>query len=77
MQKAIPNAASPETRLIPLNRLRVDERNVRSEVRGPRAGPGRRRARSPQSSTHGLLENLVVVPRGRTQSTASPRARGA
>ena len=35
MQKATPTAASPETRLIPLNKLRFDERNARSASDDP------------------------------------------
>ncbi len=65
MQKATPTAASPETRLIPLNRLRVDERNVRSASGDPaRAQADAELVASIQA--HGLLENLVVVPRGKT-----------
>ena len=65
MQKATPTAASPETRLIPLNKLRVDERNVRSASGDPaRAQADAELVASIRS--HGLLENLVVVPRGKT-----------
>ena len=65
MQKASPTAASPETRLIPLNKLRVDERNVRSASGDPaRAQADAELVASIQA--HGLLENLVVVPRGKT-----------
>ena len=65
MQKADLAAASPETRLIPLNKLRVDERNVRSAS----DDPARTQADAELVASikaHGLLENLVVVPRGKT-----------
>ena len=65
MQKATPTAASSETRLIPLNKLRVDERNVRSAS----DDPARAQADAELTASiraHGLLENLVVVPRGKT-----------
>ena len=74
MQKASPTAASPETRLIPLNKLRVDERNVRSAS----ADPARVRADAELAASikaHGLLENLVVVPRGKTQYGVAAGAR--
>ena len=74
MQKAPPTAASPETRLIPLNKLRVDERNVRSAS----ADPARVRADAELAASikaHGLLENLVVVPRGKTQFGVAAGAR--
>ena len=74
MQKAPATAASPETRLIPLNRLRVDERNVRSAS----ADPARVRADAELAASikaHGLLENLVVVPRGKTQFGVAAGAR--
>ncbi len=74
MQKATPNAAAPETRLIPLNRLRVDERNVRSATHDP----ARVQADAELIASikaHGLLENLVVVPRGKTQFGVAAGAR--
>ena len=74
MQKAPATAASPETRLIPLNKLRVDERNVRSAS----ADPARVRADAELAASikaHGLLENLVVVPRGKTQFGVAAGAR--
>ena len=74
MQKAPATAASPETRLIPLNKLRVDERNVRSAS----ADPARVRADAELAASikaHGLLENLVVVPRGKTQYGVAAGAR--
>ena len=65
MQKADQSAASPETRLIPLNKLRLDERNVRSASDDPaRAQADAELVASIRA--HGLLENLVVVPRGKT-----------
>ena len=63
-----------ETRLIPLNLLRVDSRNVRS----PSGDPARVQADSELVSSirsHGLLENLVVVPRGTTQFGVAAGAR--
>ncbi len=58
-------AATPETRLIPLNKLRVDERNVRSASENPaRVQADAELVASIRA--HGLLENLVVVPRGKT-----------
>ena len=74
MQKAPATAASPGTRLIPLNKLRVDERNVRSSS----ADPARVRADAELAASikaHGLLENLVVVPRGKTQFGVAAGAR--
>ena len=74
MQKATPTAASPETRLVPLNRLRVDERNVRSAT----DDPARVQADAELVASiraHGLLENLVVVPRGKTQFGVAAGAR--
>ncbi len=74
MQKATPNAASPETRLIPLSKLRVDERNVRSAS----DDPARVQADAELVASirhHGLLENLVVVPRGKTQFGVAAGAR--
>ena len=65
MQKATPTAASPETRLIPLNKLRFDERNARSAS----DDPARIRADGEMVASIkalGLLENLVVVPRTKT-----------
>ena len=65
MQKATPTAASPETRLIPLNKLRFDERNARSAS----ADPARAQADAELVASikaHGLLENLVVAPRTKT-----------
>ncbi len=65
MQKADQIAASPETRLIPLNKLRVDERNVRSAS----DDPARVQADAELVASikaQGLLENLIVVPRGKT-----------
>ena len=74
MQKATPTAASPETRLIPLNKLRVDERNVRSASDDPtRVQADAELVASIQA--HGLLENLVVVPRGKTQFGVAAGAR--
>ena len=74
MQKATPTAASSETRLIPLNKLRVDERNVRSAS----DDPARVQADAELVASiraHGLLENLVVVPRGKTQFGVAAGAR--
>ena len=74
MQKATPTAARPETRLIPLNTLRVDERNVRSAS----DDPARVQADAELVASiraHGLLENLVVVPRGKTQFGVAAGAR--
>ena len=74
MQEPTPIAASSETRLIPLNRLRVDERNVRSAS----ADPARVQADAELAASiraHGLLENLVVVPRGTTQFGVAAGAR--
>ena len=74
MQEPTPTAASAETRLIPLNKLRVDERNVRSAS----ADPARARADAELAASiksHGLLENLVVVPRGKTQFGVAAGAR--
>ena len=65
MQKATPTAASPETRLIPLNKLRFDERNARSAS----DDPARVQADAELVASiraHGLLENLVVAPRSKT-----------
>ena len=65
MQKATPTAASPETRLIPLNKLRFDERNARSASEDPaRVQADAELVASIRS--HGLLENLVVAPRSKT-----------
>ncbi|MYD95610.1 MAG: ParB/RepB/Spo0J family partition protein, partial [Chloroflexi bacterium] len=64
-QKATPTAASPETRLIPLNRLRFDERNARTAS----DDPARIQADAELVASiraHGLLENLVVAPRSKT-----------
>ena len=74
MQKPTATAASSGTRLIPLNKLRVDERNVRS----PSADPARVQADAELAASiksHGLLENLVVVPRGKTQFGVAAGAR--
>ena len=74
MQEPTPTAASSETRLIPLNKLRVDERNVRSAS----ADPARVQADAELAASikaHGLLENLVVVPRGKTQFGVAAGAR--
>ena len=74
MQEPTPTAASSEMRLIPLNRLRVDERNVRSASDDPaRAQADAELAASIRA--HGLLENLVVVPRGKTQFGVAAGAR--
>ena len=74
MQKATPTAASPEIRLIPLNTLRVDERNVRSASDDPARVQAD--AELIASIRHqGLLENLVVVPRGKTQFGVAAGAR--
>ena len=65
MQKATPTVASPETRLIPLNKLRFDERNARSAS----DDPARVQADAELVASikaHGLLENLVVAPRSKT-----------
>ena len=65
MQKATPSAASPETRLIPLNKLRFDERNARSASDDPaRVQADAELLASIRS--HGLLENLVVAQRSKT-----------
>ena len=74
MQEPTLTAASAETRLIPLNKLRVDERNVRSAS----ADPARVQADTELAASikaHGLLENLVVVPRGKTQFGVAAGAR--
>ena len=74
MQEPTPTAASSETRLIPLNKLRVDERNMRSAS----AHPARVQADAELAASiraHGLLENLVVVPRGQTQFGVAAGAR--
>ena len=74
MQKPTATAASPETRLIPLNLLRIDERNVRSAS----GDPARVQADAELVASikwHGLLENLVVVPRGKTQFGVAAGAR--
>ncbi len=65
MHMAIPSAASPETRLIPLNKLRFDDRNARSAS----DDPARVQADAELVASiraHGLLENLVVAPRTKT-----------
>ena len=65
MQKATPTAASPETRLIPLNKLRFDERNARTAS----DDPARVQADAELVASikaHGLLENLVVAQRSKT-----------
>ncbi len=65
MQEPTPSAASPETRLIPLNKLRFDERNARSASEDP----ARVQADAELAASirhHGLLENLVVAPRSKT-----------
>lgn len=65
MQEPTPTAASPETRLIPLNKLRFDERNARSAS----DDPARVQADAELVASikaHGLLENLVVAPRSKT-----------
>jgi len=65
MQKATLTAASPETRLIPLNKLRFDERNARSASDDPaRVEADAELVASIKA--HGLLENLVVTPRTKT-----------
>ena len=74
MQKPTATAASSGTRLIPLKKLRVDERNVRSAS----ADPARVQADAELAASiksHGLLENLVVVPRGKTQFGVAAGAR--
>ena len=62
MQKATQTAAAPETRLIPLNKLRPDERNVRGEPTDPAAAQADAELVA-SIRAHGLLENLVVTPR--------------
>ena len=65
MQKPTATAASPETRLIPLNKLRHDDRNVRGDSNDP--ATARADAELIASiRSHGLLENLVVTPRTKT-----------
>ncbi|MDE0660700.1 MAG: ParB N-terminal domain-containing protein [Gammaproteobacteria bacterium] len=74
MQKANPTAASPETRLIPLNKLRFDERNARSAS----DDPARIQADAELVASiraHGLLENLVVAPRSKTTFGVAAGAR--
>ena len=74
MQEPTPIAASTEMRPIPLNKLRVDERNVRSAS----ADPARVQADAELAASirsHGLLENLVVVPRGKTRFGVAAGAR--
>ena len=65
MQKASPTAASPETRLIPLNRLRQDDRNARAETDDPATAQADAELIA-SIRAHGLLENLVVTPRTKT-----------
>ena len=65
MQKASPSAASPETRLIPLNRLRQDDRNARAETDDPATAQADAELVA-SIRAHGLLENLVVTPRTKT-----------
>ena len=65
MQKATQTAAAPETRLIPLNKLRPDERNVRGEPTDPAAAQADAELVA-SIGAHGLLENLVVTPRTKT-----------
>ena len=64
MQKATA-AASPETRLIPLNKLRHDDRNVRRETADPATAQADAELVA-SIRAHGLLENLVVTPRSKT-----------
>ena len=74
MQKPTPTAASPETRLIPLNKLRFDERNARSASEDPaRVQADAELVASIRS--HGLLENLVVAPRSKTTFGVAAGAR--
>ena len=75
MQKAPAIAASPETRLLPLTKLRVDERNVRSAS----SDPARVQADAELAAsikTHDLLEIWSSCGAARP-SIGSPRARGA
>ena len=65
MQKASPTAASPETRLIPLNKLRHDDRNARAETDDPATAQADAELIA-SIRAHGLLENLVVTPRTKT-----------
>ena len=65
MQKATQTAAAPVTRLIPLNKLRPDERNVRGEPTDPAAAQADAELVA-SIGAHGLLENLVVTPRTKT-----------
>ena len=65
MQKATDTAASPETRLIPLSKLRHDDRNVRGEAADPATAQADAELVA-SIRAHGLLENLVVTPRSKT-----------
>ncbi|MCY3621525.1 MAG: ParB/RepB/Spo0J family partition protein [Gammaproteobacteria bacterium] len=74
MQQATATAASPETRLIPLNKLRHDDRNARSAS----DDPARIQADAEMVASIkalGLLENLVVTPRTKTTFGVAAGAR--
>ena len=75
MQKADQSAASPsEMPLIPLNKLRLDARNVRSASDDPATVQADAELIA-SIKAQGLLENLVVVPRGKTQFGVAAGAR--
>ena len=65
MQKPTATAASSETRLIPLNKLRHDDRNVRGNADDPATAQADAELVA-SIRAHGLLENLVVTPRTKT-----------
>ena len=72
MQKARRNRRVAREAAHPLNKLRLDERNARSAS----DDPARSQADAELTASikaHGLLENLIVVPRGkRLYGVAAP-----
>ena len=74
MQKATATAASPETRLIPLNKLRHDDRNVRGEASDPATAQADAELVA-SIRAQGLLENLVVTARTKTTFGVAAGAR--